>query len=488
MIPDSTPSYRPLTRTNTVGAAATADMDKEPPDKTTDSMKKNKLLARQKGNFSSDLHMAWESLLPQAYSPKIVTPLIVPAILSQLRGSGGKTAVQEFLKDQDGRLKMDDCVRWYLLYHAVDLENADERHPKHLLEQVSDEIISRWPYLAFENPYDAAESRAAYEGACVDKKQHQCKRKGTPFHAAAKCGNDRAMASMIRHGATRYGRSWGETPRHPRSEWPLVWVVQQPDPETKDTALMLAAKTEKGSEETLKELLKVEGIAVLQPDSTSTGDPGPRRDATFSYALEFGLAHVVETLLGTEGLPGQFVTTDAILLALNKLDDAVDDPTMGGRKMEPADHRASRVKMAKSLAGRVEDEAVVDRAVADMIIGKGEVGIWEALPEDKLSEDLRSCLLHLAVVHQNPAFVAKFVEYAGSVSKKWAAPGDGKPQYALWYNNNLPGSERPEPASPSPEERVRMKKAREVKDEIREAIVTKMIHEVSAIEELSEIF
>ncbi|KAF2678077.1 subtilisin-like protein [Lentithecium fluviatile CBS 122367] len=365
--------------------------------------------------------------------------------------------------------RIDDCLRWYLLLRLVDLDRGHDS-AKEARVNLSKILLEQKPYLAFENPYVGGKDGVHWK-QCTGSKMHKSSKEmqKTPFRVAAKCGNSAVIAAMISTGRSFYERNQPVDERSRRTEylgpdeqyWPLFKILQQYEPgkTSGETALLLAAKATSGSLETLEELLKVDGIVSVEEKGQK------KHDETFKYAIEEGLPDVVEKFLNRPELVADFVTSENILLALEKLqsDDCTD-----------------RSRIAEYLVAKAEGENTVNRTVVEKIITAGFTKIWAATPQNILAPGLKDCLLHLAVWHQKYEFVKQFLDDPGSVKRKKAIIEGEDERYPLWYNNHSKKlSNREESDQPD---------ARKTRSKIRSKIVNKMIHEVSEIETLTDIF
>jgi hypothetical protein len=420
-----------------------------------------------------------------AQTLKRLAPDIMESARDLLQKDGGSEVDQDirrFLEGAQAEHKIDDCVRWHILLRAVELDDDVRKSPTSVRAQVALTriIVVISPKLAFENPHDEGDQDAEndYEKRCVHQAMHQqYKEKRIPFHVAARCGNYEAIGIMIEGARKVYDASCvGKSPS------PLLKVLREPDPASgsDETALELAAKAGLKSRETLAVLLKVDGIATI-----------PEPDKSFQRALDDGLDEVVDQLLTKEQLVNSFVTSDCIEGAMKKMDEPIKAQGSRKRTLAPKDARKRRGKIVRSLV-RQTNKATFTIDVAKAIIQRDSWDIWEAKPDNVLTEGLQSCLLHLAVFYQKEKFVKSFVDdYPISVSQERAISAVGSaiasdvPKFPLWYNNHHQDVTKDEGKRDS---EGHSEESAKVKSAIRDLIVDKMIREVHDMEKLSDIF
>ncbi|KAH6951191.1 hypothetical protein BKA56DRAFT_535586 [Ilyonectria sp. MPI-CAGE-AT-0026] len=403
-------------------------------------------------------------------------------LLKQDEDSAGD--LEQYLEKNTKDSKMDDCVRWYLLMEAVKPEDSQDDGTMEARVQLSKMLIKPRPYLAFESPLDSDKSNKIYTFSCKDTTMHtHPERNTTPFHVAAKHGNAKVIEAMILRGLEFHKASPNTDydkdklscrPKFPKG-WSLVNILQQHDPKSMDTALMLAAKAKHGSVDTLKELLKVDGILFIE-------NPAKKKkkvDRVFDLAIDLGLADVLDELLKNPALAKQLVTIESIKQAIQSLEESVD--SVKSDEASPG-HRGPRSRIVKSLICQADQSGTFNRRIVEMIIEEGSMAVFKGLPENFITTELRNCLLHLAVKYQSHDFVKLFIDVdSASVEREVVVfPRDEK-RYPLWYNNHVrEGAEFNGIGSGRPSDRVRA--------DIRDTIVTTMIHMVTDMEQLSDIF
>ncbi|KAI0593784.1 hypothetical protein F4775DRAFT_596851 [Biscogniauxia sp. FL1348] len=384
--------------------------------------------------------------------------------------------ITRFLRDDDNKNKIDGCIRWLILFILI---KSDAEDAEALILKV---LVSINPYLAFENPYQpvyyeqspykpvsqdryASEVSVTWRNECKDISGHwQQKTKSTPFHKAAASGNAKAVQQMIccldEYCKTTLQRKLS-CPRPlfkysiPKEE-PVLWTLRLPDPSSsiRETALQLAAKADNGKLETLDVLLAYPGIA------------GPN-DMTFVNSLDNGIVEVVGKFLEHEELRRRFVTSDNIIRAMGKIPQQSTVDMMSDEN--------SKKKIVYSLIKYAENCEVFNVTVMKKII---ELNLQRAWTERHHGVQLdTSCLIHLAVFHQNLDFVKVFLrDYPDSVTTKATIPDtDGHSYYALWYNNRTWDSSKSKwlERSGSPE--------------IRTEVVTSIVRRIEKMQALSEI-
>ncbi|KAI5924907.1 hypothetical protein F4810DRAFT_102221 [Camillea tinctor] len=415
------------------------------------------------------LNDKWNNHEPDCLIEELTSPLIRVAV-KQLRDSakpGDKTSqaredITRFLEGEEKEHRIDDCVRWHLLSTIVGWSHFNR--DSDALLSIAEIILEKRPYLAFECPYNQP-AEEYYTKTCVDPKMHvQDKEKKTPFHIAAKRGISKAIGIMISNGKGFYGKA--QPNRGETRELCEVVCDYALDSGGYDTALELATKAEDGHIDTLKELLKVDGI-------TRNGEK------PFKNSLNEGWDEVVEIFV--EHDDHRFVTRDNIIQAIEKIDEPIMRRNDRTRCLDQKESKESREKIVRYLVQGIKRPNIFDIKVAEAIIQRGLMTVWQAKPDNVLDKDLESRLLHLAVMHGRPNFVELFVRhYPDSVSiQEQIISGTGK-QFPLWYNNYAL-DENSKPV-------LRKDFMNEERARIRTAIVTKMIHHVNNMERLSDIF
>ncbi|KAK5631006.1 hypothetical protein RRF57_006721 [Xylaria bambusicola] len=371
-----------------------------------------------------------------------VTEIAVAA----LKESGYVSAyegVELFFREGPKKYGIDDCVRWHLLLKVVNLDVGDADDAEARINP-SKMLLQQKPFLAFENPYVSESARSGiYWQQCTNAKMHRShKDPNTPFYVAASSGNSRVIRAMILNGRNFYNIRQAVDEQLGRQEF-LTHdgkILQQFEPGKLggESTLMLAANANEGSVATLGELLRVGGIVLSE-------DGQRNMDRTFEYAIKQGMLPVVEMILDYPQLIDIFVTSDNIILALDGL--APKKPETFNRK----------------VVGR--------------IITLGQTEIWLDKLETVLTEKLNGCLLHLAVWHQKQDFVMMFLDrYPRSMMWKEAIEDGGEENYPLWYNNRVWKASKPE----GKDLQATMK--------IRAVLVERMVHQVSDMGSLSNMF
>ncbi|KAI0423857.1 hypothetical protein F5Y09DRAFT_326191 [Xylaria sp. FL1042] len=380
--------------------------------------------------------------------------------------------ISEFLDGEYKDHKIDDCVRWHLLLQCVEIspDKTDDIKPQ---QYISELIINKWPHLAFQNQYNNSAFGNSFKKNCVFPKMHAApakKDKRIPFYVAVECGNSNVVGTMIKAGE-RIDRD------------SLLRTVRGHDPNSKTrvTALELATSAEYGRLQTIKELLKVDGIIQ-----------SPEENKSFNYALEEGMSDVVEIFLQNDKLASTFVTGPSIIQAMRKIDEARSFSETEDDESISQVSNASRI--VELLVQKAKGE-VFDMEVVENIIKRGLIGIWKAAPNKALSQDLESVLLHLAVFYQKYEFVEQFLdEHASSAAIKRILHTEGvlmkkeEAKYPLWYNNHEWRSEsKSEGAGFFPLKRNSTYPG-SIRHRIRDKIVNKLIYTINDMEFLSDIF
>ncbi|XXH00918.1 hypothetical protein Hte_007269 [Hypoxylon texense] len=377
-----------------------------------------------------------------------------------------KQLLQNDHNDQNNQYGMDDCFRWHLLFECANIKHVDGVDTEARVD-ICLIIIENWPYLAFENPYD----QSSQKRNCVDPKIHrQIKHKAVPFYEAVRYGSVEVVKSMISHGKELYKHK-------PAIENTLVQILEKGEKVSNKSKsiLDLATNADHGSSETLMELLSLHGtVNFLEQDL----------DRTFNYALEDGLHEIVQKFLEYEELAARYAASEFIIRAMGHIKEQVNPA-----EPNSTDDDATRRKIAETLISRAKGQDAFDNSVAEVIIKRGFMAMWNAKPENAPDKDIESYLLHLAVLYQQEEFVDLFVnQYPGSVSEERALPiqnlatNSKGERFPLWYNNHSLNSSGTDfvlcERGPIGSARAR----------IRDKVVNKMIHEVGDMKMLSAIF
>lgn len=225
----------------------------------------------------------------------------------------------------------------------------------------------------------------------------------------------------------------------------------------KSSAMLLAVEAKTTRIETLRELLKIDKARTSYD--------------CFDKALEEGLDEVINTLLEN----GQNLDTKKIKGSIIKAIQLLPN--------EPATDRECRLGIVKTLVKNATEDAF-DLEVAEIIIQKNLTTVWtKDLPTNKI----RSCLLHMAVLHQKSEFVEIFLnECSVSLSIEMALePGRGNKgnktdKFPLWYNNHqwISCEDKFEPITGSLERACDPPEEESERSKIRDLIVDKMIHDL----------
>ncbi|KAF4460275.1 hypothetical protein FALBO_12951 [Fusarium albosuccineum] len=405
---------------------------------------------------------------------------VVEAAVDLLKQDKNNTSLLvQYLGDTSKESKMDDCVRWHLLMEVVEFDESRDYGTMEAQVQLSKMLIEPRPYLAFECPHDSDKSNKIYQLSCKYAEMHRCvgKSEKTPFLVAAQEGNAKVVAAMISSGrkfeemSRNVGPGADKPPHRPMfpKGWSLVKILQH-HPRRNDTALTAAARADHGSVDTVKELLKVDGIGWIKK-----GVQKKVPDSAFSSVLEWGRADVLDELLKNQALAEELVTIDFISQAIRHLGE--HDDVVKGDETSP-DHRLRIVKRLIRLAKKSE---TFNRNIVEMIIEQGSMDAFNDLPEDFMTGELKDCLLHLAVMYRNIHFVRSFIDKdPASMTKEVVVFQGDEKRYPLWYNNHVRGDvkwKRVDLGSPPDKERT----------DIRDMIVTSMIRMVTDMEQLSDI-
>lgn len=299
-------------------------------------------------------------------------------------------------------------------------------------------IIGLAPRLPFKSSSDLR-CKAKSEGSKVEEPHGQIKsKKSTPFHEAARFGNEKAIAYMIHHALQSYQteiRKDEGIDRANAAHDRLLDIMKKPVPQSYggDTALYLAAMAE--------EPRVSNALVVLLDFDTRLADPP---DKTFKFAAGNGLLSIVDKFLEYERLKAKFATGDNLLKALDDL---------GTAKKESCS--SDQLQSKQNIVFHLMQSNKLDDKVIDKIIELDLSNVWESVKGKMGSEIEKRGLLHRAVRHQNVGFVKKFLEeYPNSVTHRALLRDDERTSdvdtcYPLWHNNKVfvDNSWRDRPAS-----------------------------------------
>ncbi|KAL9120736.1 MAG: hypothetical protein Q9187_002706 [Circinaria calcarea] len=435
-------------------------------------VKDNWKKCREKNSFKKELY---DDVVSDLYKP--IRGALETAIGGeQERRTKTISGIKDFLKDEKKQNEIDDCIRWVILFKAVEdtsLGNAEEKGEEAVAKEAAKEgidsernanilitriIIEIASHLAFDNPYRHCESALAWKKDKITSRckypkihrQHKAVMKTTPFHEAAGNGNGKAVKHMIYLGAHLAADESGK----PLQRESLLRVLRlpNPDPQSKKTALWLAANAEEGDLGALKALLNFD---------TGIADPS---DGTFEDALKEGRADVVNAFLQPEKLRKVFITSKHIIQAMDPLSNAAPNSKT----------RQQRVDVINTLISQATTNDVINDQVVKRIVELNLKDVWaKKSPDIKLNT---SGLLHLAVQHQNIDFVEMFLrDYPDSITEK------KNDNYPLWHNNKI-----------LIESKISDRKTKEwrEKDKIRDMIVTATIKskKIDKMQDLLQIF
>ncbi|KAE8356849.1 hypothetical protein BDV28DRAFT_144762 [Aspergillus coremiiformis] len=375
----------------------------------------------------------------------------------------GRDEVVEFLNGEGNITKLDDCVRWRLLYAAVECQQGTG--------DTVQQILSISPHLSFVNLWkDSSKSEAVHR--CQDKLHS--KKDGfapsTPFHRAAYHGKVEDLRCFLHYGELLCDEqqkksvpdrlSWfpGATPERESRDILLEIITRKDTGPFKRTALELAQlrayedKDEKNNPRlvVVEELLNFDSRIALH-------------DGAFHEALKDGYLELVNIFLDNRDLKKHFATRKNIIHVIEKMEDDDKD--------------SDRFKIAGRLIASAGCKDVVNEEVIEKIIERNLVSFWEE-NVNHLELDSKG-LLHIAVLHQNVNFVRLFLHrFPKSVSEKFAmARSPEHVCYPLWYNNKVRRGDRWDNR-----ERSR------AQADIRDAIVNDTIRQIPRMQYLSDIF
>ncbi|KAL8943001.1 MAG: hypothetical protein Q9211_001150 [Gyalolechia sp. 1 TL-2023] len=381
------------------------------------------------------------------------------------------SGIKDFLEDEKKQHQIDDCIRWLILFKAMDCapEVGEEAVVREAAEESIDSekdanilitriIIEIAPDLAFDNPYRPSKKalpwkpenikrRCKYPN--VHEKHKATNLKSTPFHRAASNGNGKAVKHMIYRGSL-FPPAGSDKPVQHES---LLQVLRLPDPDphSEKTALWLAAGAEAEAPGALKALLKYDAIGITVPS-----------DGTFENALRRGSTNIVNAFLQSEGLGKLIIKSEHIIEGINTLSKAGSDA------------RENQANIVNTLVSCATTGEVINDHVIDRIIQLDLKEVWEKKsPEITLDT---SRLLHAAVQHQNAGFVEMFLrDYPNSITEK------KDNHYPLWHNNQI---------STASEDGDGKSTKWSKKDEIRNMIVTATIRhkKIDKMQDLLQIF
>ncbi|KAJ6006189.1 hypothetical protein N7451_004133 [Penicillium sp. IBT 35674x] len=382
-----------------------------------------------------------------------------------------KDEVLNFLRNEKNTRNLDDCVRWSLLSTAVEKggEEKDESKKQAPIELMN-LILDISPRLAFINrwmrPFKEAKALACHNGHA----KKPSKLPLTPFHLAAAVGNVVAIKSMYDHGKRlcqdeEANNAWAL----PTGPDVLLKIMRMKDTNRKKTALELARSAyDMPDDDDDDDVVRaaryynvVETLLELDPRIGMEGDL-TEEGSFFIHALNNGHLEIVKIFLKYPELQTHFATRENILRVIEDI-----------QKMKhPRDRKPDIENILCELIENAKGSNTVDQAVIQEIIKADLYDIWERT-QTQFSKFESQGLLHVAVYCQSLKFVNKFLMLdPKSVTTKVAVGSDDTKHYPLWYNN-----EQKEGFGSLP-----------VRKQIREAIVTATIREVSRMQTLSDIF
>lgn len=442
----------------------------EPPQAARELFKK-----LQEYGDSSELHDLAEDLFN----------LVVEKYAYVKKGDAKLDDLMLFLLDKTdnypGSQFMDFCIRWYILVESLNPKILTERPGKsEAAREIARWIVEMWPRLAFEN--FSSEKRIQNqnqnekgEGGVNDSPsfykvdcRHKIVRSCTPFHLAAASGNYKILEIMLNKAKAVYVHPPASEPsasapapasaRESKPRDTLLELVCSEDPETGENAFTLAFRASRDPLATLQVLLRV------------TKAKTPLDDGPFSQAIERGYDLVVEEYLKTELQLGTTEFGKYMAAAFQYLGVEKKHKDRGMRT--PTVYRA---RIVDSLIRRATTTDKFTEKVAEDIIEKNLVEVWDARCSNVPDENIQARLLHMAVLYQRHEFVERFVkDYAWSLIREEKVPNNSDEKYPLWYNNHKydkkVGFSALEHLSDADEISERAK--------IRKTIVTKMIHDL----------
>lgn len=344
---------------------------------------------------------------------------------------------------QEGHEGMDGCIRWHMLVKALDPKN--EPKARRVGSKIGEAVLEKWPMLAVLPPSQDS-------GSCANPDYHKVDPDTTPFREAVNSGHHIIVNRIV---SLRKGVL---VPSDQRQAFINAFEAQCFPKKSSAMLLALGAKTT--PIQTLKELLKID-------KARTTFD-------CFDEALEEGSDEVINTLLAN----GQDLDTkkikDSIIKAIQLLPS------------ESAPDRERRLGIVETLVSNATEDAF-DLEVVEMIIQKNLTTVWNAKAKNLPSDKIRSCLLHMAVLHQKSEFVKIFLnECSVSLSIEMALePGRGNKgnktdKFPLWYNNHqwISCEDKFEPITGSLERACDPPEEESERSKIRDLIVDKMIHDL----------
>ena len=380
-----------------------------------------------------------------------------------------------------GAQYVDHCIRWCILNRALEPRSAE---PQDACNAIAEWIVKKWPMLVFRDPQseknlagpnysETGTDQFSFKARCKCKHNHKIEHHSTPYHRAAKAGNYEVIKFMVNSTRLAFDNPSAQPDPPIPEEETLCSILLSEEPESgrSETALQLALYAKRGSLETLEELLE------------AIGPEAPAKDFEEAVNDEFDLA--VEAFLRTGLELEADVFRKLITTALNNLDKK-RPRRRDIRSVQTSDVRICRLNIIKSLVRRATTADKFTEEVAEAIIKNDLQEVWDAKNQAVPDQSVSLRLLHMAVRHERPGFVERFVEdYPKSLEAQEKVPNDSDDdkQYPLWYNNR---KWNPKTKKYDRRQLLVNGEVDSPQTRIRRAIITKMIHRLD-IDKLSDI-
>lgn len=360
-----------------------------------------------------------------------------PTCRDDSKGPSVVVRIRSFLKN--GKSKgLDDCILWQLLVSAI--EEEDDLEAQQTLIEI---ILSVSPHLAFDNPTRSGKG-PTIKSECKNQKKHSNNKprsSSRPLDMIVRDGNVEALQHILNHAEA----FCDEQVRMARNERRFANIQNGYRMPTsgQDLLLILLQQTETSEDDDEKDRKRPLERLGLKVASPSVGDKKPiylkaidilldhnpeicrSPDTTFTIALDKGCQDLVDKFLSKTELTSRFATKENILKAIGL--------------MKSAGERTNYHTIVQSLVQHAEPDQL-EAKVVEKLIEQNFQQLWHD-HSPRIQVDDNNKLLHMAVRHQNVAFVRIFLgKFPDSVQKEITCPGkqnESEERYPLWHNNNV---------------------------------------------------
>lgn len=351
------------------------------------------------------------------------------------KGQSVVNRITNFLKDDKSR-HMDDCILWQLLVSAI--EEEDHLEAQQTLIGI---ILSISPHLAFDSPTRPGKGRTI-KSDCKHSKEHSNNKPRStsrPLDMIVRSRNVLGLQHVLHHAQrfctgqivlVKEERRFSdiENPNEPHSSWQglLLALLQQKETSEEDDESdkkrpleRLGMKVARDGDKNPECLKAIDILLEHNPEIASFPD------RTFIIALEKGCQNLIDKFLSKKQLVRRFVTSENILRALEIVALGKGGP--------------NHPTIVESLVQHADSDQLKAQVV-EKLIEHNFQQLWHD-HSPRIKVDNSNSLLHIAVRHQNVAFVRIFLDkLKDSVQKEVPCLGaQNKPEskYPLWHNNKV---------------------------------------------------